>query len=150
LLISEKEGGCGGLGKILAPRISRPCLRWQNPRPFRHGCCHFCGKPGARWGFAGTIIQDFGADAVLGMGGFTSLPPVYAGPQTWPEDVHSRLERPARQLECDDQPLLHAGLPWLGAAASAYFPKRETVVTGTPVRPEIIKLPSREEGGGFV
>ena len=30
-------------------------------------------------------------------------------------------------------------------AAKAFFPKRETVITGTPVRPEIINLPSREE-----
>jgi UDP-N-acetylglucosamine--N-acetylmuramyl-(pentapeptide) pyrophosphoryl-undecaprenol N-acetylglucosamine transferase len=29
-------------------------------------------------------------------------------------------------------------------AAKAFFPKRQTVTTGTPVRPEIVNLPSRE------
>ncbi len=43
------------------------------------------------------IIRNFGADAVLGMGGFTSLPPVYAGHKLGLKTfIHDSNARPGR------------------------------------------------------
>ncbi|MGJ8633697.1 MAG: undecaprenyldiphospho-muramoylpentapeptide beta-N-acetylglucosaminyltransferase [Luteolibacter sp.] len=89
------------------------------------------------------IIRDFGADAVLGMGGFTSLPPVYAGHKLGLKTyVHDSNARPGRaniltSRFCDK---VFIGLP----PAAAFFQK-PTELTGTPARPEIHNLPTREE-----
>jgi UDP-N-acetylglucosamine--N-acetylmuramyl-(pentapeptide) pyrophosphoryl-undecaprenol N-acetylglucosamine transferase len=78
------------------------------------------------------------------MGGFTSLPPVYAGHKLGLKTfIHDSNARPGRSNVITSRFCTQVFLG-LGAAAS-FFPNRETVVTGTPVRPEIIKLPSREE-----
>ena len=43
------------------------------------------------------VIREFGADAVLGMGGFTSLPPVYAGDKLGLKTfIHDSNARPGR------------------------------------------------------
>lgn len=91
-----------------------------------------------------AIIRGFKADAVLGMGGFTSLPPVYAahkmGLKTF---IHDSNARPGRANVMTSR---FCSQVFLGLdAAKSFFPSRETVTTGTPVRPEIINLPSREE-----
>lgn len=90
------------------------------------------------------IIREFQADAVLGMGGFTSLPPVYAahklGLKTFIHDSNARPGR-ANVLTSRFCTRVFLGLE----AAKSFFPARETVITGTPVRPEIASLPSREE-----
>ncbi|MDP0499187.1 MAG: undecaprenyldiphospho-muramoylpentapeptide beta-N-acetylglucosaminyltransferase [Verrucomicrobiales bacterium] len=90
------------------------------------------------------IIEGFEADAVLGMGGFTSLPPVYAGHKLGLKTfVHDSNARPGRANVLTSRFCTQV---FLGLEpARAFFPKRETVVTGTPVRPEIMKLPTREE-----
>lgn len=91
-----------------------------------------------------TILRKFRADAVLGMGGFTSLPPVYAGHalglKTFVHDSNARPGR-ANVLTSRFCTQVFLGLD----AAKAFFQHRETVTTGTPVRPEIIALPAREE-----
>lgn len=89
------------------------------------------------------LLREFGADAVLGMGGFTSLPPVYAGHQLGLKTfIHDSNARPGRANVLTgrfcSQVLL--GLE----AAKVFFPHRPTVTTGTPARPEIIHLPTRE------
>lgn len=90
------------------------------------------------------IIKEFAADAVLGMGGFTSLPPVYAahrmGLRTFIHDSNARPGR-ANVLTSRFCTQVFLGLE----AAKSYFPQRDTVTTGTPVRPEIIHLPDRDE-----
>ncbi len=95
-----------------------------------------------------AILRGFGADAVLGMGGFTSLPPVYAGHKLGLKTfVHDSNARPGRANVLTSrfctQVLL--GLD----AAKAFFPHRETVTTGTPVRPEITNLPSHAEAAAL-
>lgn len=90
------------------------------------------------------IIRHFGADAVLGMGGFTSLPPVYAahrlGLKTF---VHDSNARPGRANVMTSR---FCSRVFLGLdAASAFFPRCETLVTGTPARPEILNLPTRAQ-----
>ncbi len=98
------------------------------------------------WGTMGqckTIIREFEADAVLGMGGFTSLPPVYAGHKLGLKTfIHDSNARPGRANVLTSRFCTRV---FLGLeAAKAFFPKRETITTGTPVRPEITHLPSRE------
>lgn len=89
------------------------------------------------------IIRDFQADAVLGMGGFTSLPPVYAahrlGKKTYVHDSNARPGR-ANILTSRFCTKVFIGLQ----PAAAYF-KAPTQLTGTPARPEIIHLPSRQQ-----
>jgi UDP-N-acetylglucosamine--N-acetylmuramyl-(pentapeptide) pyrophosphoryl-undecaprenol N-acetylglucosamine transferase len=102
------------------------------------------------WKFWGSIrqckkiIREFRADAVLGMGGFTSLPPVYAGHKLGLKTfVHDSNARPGRANVMTSRFCTRV---FLGLdAAKVFFPNRETVITGTPVRPEIMNLPSREE-----
>lgn len=98
------------------------------------------------WGSIGhckRVIKDFQADAVLGMGGFTSLPPVYAGHRLGLKTfIHDSNARPGRANVLTSRFCTQV---FLGLdAAKSFFPKRETLTTGTPVRPEIAQLPTRE------
>ena len=95
-----------------------------------------------------SILQGFGADAVLGMGGFTSLPPVYAGHKLGLKTfIHDSNARPGRANVLTSRFCTQV---FLGLeAAKAFFPERETVTTGTPVRPEILSLPSREDAAAL-
>ncbi len=90
------------------------------------------------------LLRDFGADAVLGMGGFTSLPPVVAGRKLGlPGFVHDSNALPGKANRMTarwcDRVLLGF------EAAKAHFPGRDCVVTGTPVRAELNELPPRSE-----
>jgi UDP-N-acetylglucosamine--N-acetylmuramyl-(pentapeptide) pyrophosphoryl-undecaprenol N-acetylglucosamine transferase len=92
----------------------------------------------------GKLIQDVEADAVLGMGGFTSLPPAWAAQKAGkPAFVHDSNAMPGRSniLTARFCKQVFIGLE----PARAHFPKNEVVVTGTPVRGEMRHLPSREE-----
>ena len=86
------------------------------------------------------IIREFGADAVLGMGGFTSLPPVYAGhklgKKTFIHDSNARANILTSRF-CTKV--------FIGLQPAASFFKKNTHLTGTPARPEILNLPSRTE-----
>ncbi|NJM37394.1 MAG: UDP-N-acetylglucosamine--N-acetylmuramyl-(pentapeptide) pyrophosphoryl-undecaprenol N-acetylglucosamine transferase [Akkermansiaceae bacterium] len=82
------------------------------------------------------------------MGGFTSLPPVYAGHKLGLKTfVHDSNARPGRSNVMTSRfcTQIFLGLD----AAKAFFPNRETVNTGTPVRPEILDLPSRESASAI-
>jgi UDP-N-acetylglucosamine--N-acetylmuramyl-(pentapeptide) pyrophosphoryl-undecaprenol N-acetylglucosamine transferase len=90
------------------------------------------------------VIREFKPDAVLGMGGFTSLPPVYAGHKLGLKTfIHDSNARPGRANVLTSRFCTQV---FLGLEpAKSFFPKHETVLTGTPVRPEILHLPGREE-----
>ncbi|MDP4626468.1 MAG: undecaprenyldiphospho-muramoylpentapeptide beta-N-acetylglucosaminyltransferase [Akkermansiaceae bacterium] len=89
------------------------------------------------------IIRDFGADAVLGMGGFTSLPPVYAGHRLGKKTyVHDSNARPGRANILTSRFCTEV---FIGLEPAAKFFKTPTLLTGTPARPEIINLPSRDQ-----
>jgi UDP-N-acetylglucosamine--N-acetylmuramyl-(pentapeptide) pyrophosphoryl-undecaprenol N-acetylglucosamine transferase len=89
------------------------------------------------------IIREFGADAVLGMGGFTSLPPVYAGYRLGKKTfVHDSNARPGRANVLTSR---FCDKVFIGLQPAASFFKKPTLLTGTPARPEIHKLPSRTE-----
>ena len=90
------------------------------------------------------VSRCFGADAVLGMGGFTSLPPVYAGHRLGLKTfIHDSNARPGRAnvLTARFCSRVFVGM----AAAKPFFPNHDAVITGTPVRPEILALPTRAE-----
>jgi len=89
------------------------------------------------------IIREFGADAVLGMGGFTSLPPVYAGHRLGKKTfVHDSNARPGRANILTSR---FCTKVFIGLQPAAAFFKAPTQLTGTPARPEILNLPSRAE-----
>jgi len=89
------------------------------------------------------IIREFGADAVLGMGGFTSLPPVYAGHKLGKKTfVHDSNARPGRSNILTSR---FCDKVFIGLEPAAVFFKKPTELTGTPARPEILNLPSRKE-----
>lgn len=92
----------------------------------------------------GKLLRGFGADAVLGMGGFTSLPPIYAGHKLGlPTFVHDSNARPGRANVLTSRFCTRV---FIGMdAAGTFFPGRATTTTGTPARPEILQLPPRAE-----
>jgi UDP-N-acetylglucosamine--N-acetylmuramyl-(pentapeptide) pyrophosphoryl-undecaprenol N-acetylglucosamine transferase len=97
-------------------------------------------------GHCQQVLRRFGADAVLGMGGFTSLPPVYAGHRLGLKTfIHDSNARPGRANVLTSRfcTRVLVGMD----AAKAYFPQRDTLTTGTPVRPELRNLPARAAAG---
>ncbi|MGJ8698318.1 MAG: UDP-N-acetylglucosamine--N-acetylmuramyl-(pentapeptide) pyrophosphoryl-undecaprenol N-acetylglucosamine transferase [Verrucomicrobiaceae bacterium] len=93
----------------------------------------------------GRIVEREKADVVLGMGGFTSLPPVFAGAKRGLRTyVHDSNAIPGRSnlLTARRCTKVLVGME----EARSHFPKAEVVVTGTPVRDELENLPSKAEG----
>ncbi|HVJ47422.1 MAG TPA: undecaprenyldiphospho-muramoylpentapeptide beta-N-acetylglucosaminyltransferase [Luteolibacter sp.] len=95
-------------------------------------------------GHSKKLIREYQPDAVLGMGGFTSLPPVYAGHKLGLKTfIHDSNARPGRANVLTSRFCTQV---FLGLEpAKAFFPKHNPTVTGTPVRPEILNLPTRLE-----
>ncbi|MFD2257664.1 undecaprenyldiphospho-muramoylpentapeptide beta-N-acetylglucosaminyltransferase [Luteolibacter algae] len=89
------------------------------------------------------LIREFGAQAVLGMGGFTSLPPVYAGHSLGLKTfIHDSNARPGRANVLTSR---FCNKVFIGLEPAAGFFHKPTQLTGTPARPEILHLPSRAE-----
>ena len=94
------------------------------------------------------LLQDFKADAVLGMGGFTSLPPVWAGKglglRTF---VHESNAVPgkANRLTAKFCTGVLLGLE----ACARFFPAGTVTVTGTPLRTGLLTKPDRAEALRF-
>lgn len=106
--------------------------------------------PGFLWKLARTyfscksIIRREQADAVIGMGGFTSLPPVRAGRMLGLRTfVHDSNAMPGRANRLTAR-WCNKVLLGMGEAAR-FFPGSECEVVGTPVREELLQLPSRDE-----
>jgi len=143
LLISEKKVDSEASAKYkhltfkTMPAVAKPPTLSLRMLPFlwkMWGSVRHCKK----------LILGFKADAVLGMGGFTSLPPVYAGHKLGLKTfIHDSNARPGRANVMTSRFCTRV---FLGLEpAKAFFPNRETVTTGTPVRPEIINRPSLED-----
>ncbi len=141
LLISEKEidalavQGHDDLRFEKVPAVAMPKLLslamgrflWRIWRTRRH-----CQK----------VIQAFQADAVLGMGGFTSLPPVWAGRSLGLRTfVHESNAVPgkANRLTARFCTGVLLGLE----ACARFFPAGRTLVTGTPLRSSLAVRPER-------
>lgn len=90
------------------------------------------------------IIKRSKARAVLGMGGFTSLPPVRAGHKLGLKTfVHDSNALPGKSNRMTARWCTKVLLGL--AEAKRYFPNNECVVTGTPVRDELLHLPTQTE-----
>lgn len=79
------------------------------------------------------LLKDFGANAVLGMGGFTSLPPLYAGRKLKLKTLlHESNAFPgkANRLSSKFCDVVLLGL----SDCAAHFPGVKTHVVGTPLR----------------
>lgn len=80
-----------------------------------------------------SIYRDFRPDAVLGMGGFTSTAPMFAGRlRKVPTFIHESNAIPGKANRLNAR---LAKVVLLGFAECAkFFPKSHTEVTGTPIR----------------
>lgn len=91
-----------------------------------------------------ALMKAEGAEVVLGMGGFTSFPPVFAGKKLGLKTfVHDSNAIPGKSnvLTAKYCTKVLLGLE----PAAKYFAGRETELVGTPVRGELSQLPTREE-----
>lgn len=106
--------------------------------------------PGFLWKLMRTyftckkIVRSVQADVVIGMGGFTSMPPVRAGRKLGLRTyVHDSNAMPGKSNRMTAR--------WCTAVllglkeAEAHFPGSHCIVTGTPVREELLHLPTTEE-----
>lgn len=141
LLISEKKVDAqasekyGELEFQTVPAIAKPSTFSPKMLPFL-----FCLWKTVQQ--CKRILKSHRADAVLGMGGFTSLPPVMAGRKmglaTFVHDSNAVPGRANRLTArwCDKVLLGFEG-------AASYFSGSNVEVTGTPVRRELMVLPER-------
>jgi UDP-N-acetylglucosamine--N-acetylmuramyl-(pentapeptide) pyrophosphoryl-undecaprenol N-acetylglucosamine transferase len=141
LLISQKSVDAeasrkyGDLEFIAIPAIAKPAT-------FSLKMLSFLLKLRGAIGQCKSILRERRADVVIGMGGFTSLAPVYAGRKlglkTFVHDSNA-LPGKANRLTARWCAQVFLGMK----EASYYFPSSSTVVTGTPVREEMRALPAR-------
>lgn len=91
-----------------------------------------------------NILRQERADVVIGMGGFTSLPPILAahhmGLRTYVHDSNA-LPGKSNRMTARWCTAVMLGLK----EAGKYFPGSRCIVTGTPVREELLRLPSQAE-----
>ena len=89
--------------------------------------------------------RDFRPDAVLGMGGFTSTAPMFAGRLAKvPTFIHESNAIPGKANRLNAR---LARVVLLGFAECAkFFPKSHTEVTGTPIRAGLRERLGRQEG----
>ena len=89
-----------------------------------------------------ALLKKHQTDIILGMGGFTSLPPILAGKQlglkTFVHDSNA-LPGKANRLTSRWCKKVLIGLE----AAAKYFPNSAVVTTGTPIRTELESLPEQ-------
>lgn len=143
LVISEKKVDAEASAKYtdlrfeIMPAIAKPATFSPKMIPFVLGLLKAISQSKA-------LLRREKAEVVLGMGGFTSFAPAYAGKKLGLRTyVHDSNAVPGKTnimiAKYCTQVLL--GL----AEAKAHFPGRDCRVVGTPVRGEMQQLPSREE-----
>ena len=57
--------------------------------------------------FSRNLLDEVEADVVIGMGGFTSFPPVYAAHRKGNPHLRARFQRAARKGQPHDRQMLH-------------------------------------------
>jgi UDP-N-acetylglucosamine--N-acetylmuramyl-(pentapeptide) pyrophosphoryl-undecaprenol N-acetylglucosamine transferase len=143
LLISEKKIDQEARRKYPQYRFETvPAI--GKPATFSPKMLPFLWKLWRTTGRCGALLKEFKADAVLGMGGFTSLPPCWAAKRTGrPAFVHDSNALPgkANRLTSKFCRKVFIGMD----PARGFFPGKDVVATGTPVRAEMRALPSRAE-----
>lgn len=147
LLISEKQidalasEGHGHLRFERMPAVAMPGL--SSPRMPAFLYAFVKGLLRCR-----ALIRDFGADAVLGMGGFTSTAPLVAGwMRRLPTFIHDSNAIPGRANKLNAR---FARSVLVGFAECApHFGGARVETVGTPLRPKVVVRPSREEAMEF-
>ena len=92
------------------------------------------------------LLKEFGADAVLGMGGFTSTAPLAAGRMAGlPTFIHESNSIPGKANRLNAKFAIAVLVGFARCAPYFGIGKRVEVV-GTPLRPAVVKRPSRAEG----
>lgn len=95
------------------------------------------------------LIREFGADAVLGMGGFTSTGPLMAGRfRKLPTFVHESNAIPGRANRLNAN-FADAVLVGFDVAADRFHAGSKVETVGTPLRPKVAAKPSREDAIEF-
>jgi len=114
------------------------------PRLFSPAMLTFFWRFNASLAPCRRILADFGADAVLGMGGFTSTAPILAGKlRRIPTFVHESNAIPGKANRLNGR-LVDTVLLGL-AECRRHFPKARHEVTGTPIRRSLTRRVPREE-----
>ncbi len=143
LVISEKKVDAEASAKYsnlrfeVMPAIAKPKTLSLKMLPFMLGLFKAIQQSKA-------LLRREKAEVVLGMGGFTSFAPAYAGKKLGLRTyVHDSNAVPGKT---NIMIAKYCTKVLLGLeAAQSYFSGRETAVVGTPVRGELANLPSREE-----
>lgn len=94
------------------------------------------------------LLKSFGADAVLGMGGFTSTAPLIAGIMAGlPTFIHESNSIPGRanKLNAKFSRSVLIGFE----RCATHFPGSNTEVVGTPLRPSVAAKPTRGEAEAY-
>ena len=143
LLVSEKKIDQEARRKYTGYRFETiPAI--GKPATFSPKMLPFLWRLWRTMGRCRGLLGDFKADAVLGMGGFTSLPPAWAAKRAGlPAFVHDSNALPGKANRLTARFCRKVFIGW--EAARGYFGPREVVQTGTPVRAEMRNLPSRAE-----
>lgn len=106
------------------------------PRPFSLAMPGFLLKFWKAYRASRKMIRQLDAHAVLGMGGFTSMPPIMAARKLGkPTFIHESNAIPgkANRLTAKYCIAVFLGMP----ACETHFPKSTCYLTGTPVRDEL-------------
>ncbi len=91
------------------------------------------------------LVKSFSADAVLGMGGFTSTAPLVAGRLAGiPTFVHESNSIPGRANRLNAK-FADAVLIGFDVCAPHFGSGKRTEIVGTPLRPSVAEKPSRED-----
>ncbi|MCB1231735.1 MAG: undecaprenyldiphospho-muramoylpentapeptide beta-N-acetylglucosaminyltransferase [Verrucomicrobiae bacterium] len=141
LIISEKQidtlatEGYGHLRFERQQSIAMP--RLLSPKMIGFGIGFLKGLAHSR-----KLIKAFNADAVLGMGGFTSTAPLVAG---WmrglPTFIHESNAIPGRANLLNARFSTRALVGF--ETCAKHFGKRQVSVVGTPLRPSLATIPDR-------
>ncbi len=141
LLVSEKtvdqtaaEGLLGSFGRARVEVQTVPAVGYNGSRQLIRFCCRLARATRD----CAAVCEDFGPDAVLGMGGYTSAPAVLAA--RWPD---GRRRRPSTLIH-ESNAVPGKANRWVGrfvdhvavglAECVRFFDGRPVTVTGTPIR----------------
>ena len=147
LLVSEKKIDQEARRKYTQYRFETiPAI--GKPATFSPKMFPFLWKLWRTMGRCGGLVRDFKADGVLGMGGFTSLPPCWAAKRAGvPAFVHDSNALPGKANRLTSR---FCSKVFIGVdPARRFFPEREVVLTGTPVRAEMRALPNRKDAAAM-
>lgn len=142
LLVSEKKIDQEARRKYDTYRFETvPAI--GKPATFSPKMLPFLWKMWRTVGRCGRLLKDYQADAVLGMGGFTSLPPAWAAKRAGiPAFVHDSNALPGR-ANLRTAKFCSKVFIGLEPARRHFGSSREVVLTGTPVRAEMRTPPAR-------